>query len=138
MIEKNYRSAKEGEAGYRSGITAGTGEETGSDKTGSRPVRAFLVGVNLKDDPDFAYSLEELSSLEEACNMEVVGVETQNVSQINAGVYVGTGKVDEIKAAAHMLEADVVVFDNTLTPMQHKNLTEIIDRPVYDRTGLIL
>ena len=70
--------------------------------------------------------------------MEVVGVETQNVDQINTGVYVGTGKVDEIKAAAHMLEADVVIFDNTLSPMQLRNLKDIIERPILDRTNLIL
>ncbi len=85
-------------------------------------IKALLVGVNLKDDPDFETALKELESLAEACNMEVVGVETQNVDQINTGVYVGTGKVDEIKAAAHMLEADVVIFDNTLSPMQLRNL----------------
>ncbi|MBQ9156099.1 MAG: GTPase HflX [Eubacterium sp.] len=103
-----------------------------------RLTRALIVGVNLNSDPDFETSLSELESLAEACHMEVVGVETQNVSQINTGVYVGTGKVDEIKAVAHMLEADVVIFDNTLSPMQLRNLTEIIDRPVYDRTNLIL
>lgn len=102
------------------------------------PLKALLVGVNLNNDPDFDTSLEELGSLAEACGMEVIGVETQNVTQINTGVYVGTGKVDEIKALAHMLEADVVIFDNTLSPMQHRNLTDIIERTVYDRTGLIL
>ena len=50
--------------------------------------------------------------------MEVVGVETQNVSQINTGVYVGTGRVEEIKAVAHMMGAEVIIFDNTLSPMQ--------------------
>lgn len=102
------------------------------------PAKALLVGVNLNNDPDFETSLEELGSLAEACNMEVVGVETQNVSQINTGVYAGTGKVDEIKAVAHMLEAEVVVFDNTLSPIQLRNLTDIIERPVFDRTNLIL
>lgn len=102
------------------------------------PARALLVGVNLNNDPDFESSLSELGNLAEACDMEVVGVETQNVSQINTGVYVGSGKVDEIKAVAHMLEADVVIFDNTLSPMQLRNLTDIIERPIYDRTSLIL
>ena len=101
-------------------------------------IKALIVGVNLNSNPDFETSLSELQSLAEACQMEVVGVETQNVTQINTGVYVGTGKVDEIKAVAHMLEADVVVFDKTLSPMQLRNLTNIIERPVYDRTNLIL
>lgn len=101
-------------------------------------IKALLVGVNLNDDPDFENALKELESLAEACNMEVVGIETQNVSQINTGVYVGTGKVDEIKAAAHMTEAEVVIFDNTLSPMQLRNLKDIIERPILDRTNLIL
>ena len=42
-------------------------------------IKALLVGVNLKDNPDFETALKELESLAEACNMEVVGVETQNV-----------------------------------------------------------
>lgn len=101
-------------------------------------IKALLVGVNLNDDPDFENALKELESLAEACDMEVVGVETQNVSQINTGVYVGTGKVDEIKAVAHMLNANVVIFDNTLSPMQLRNLKDIIERPILDRTNLIL
>ena len=101
-------------------------------------IKALLVGVNLNDDPYFENALKELESLAEACDMEVVGVETQNVNQINTGVYVGTGKVDEIKAVAHMLSADVVIFDNTLSPMQLRNLKDIIERPILDRTNLIL
>ncbi len=101
-------------------------------------IKALLVGVNVKDDPDFETALKELESLAEACNMEVVGVETQNVDQINTGVYVGTGKVDEVKAAAHMLGVDVVIFDNTLSPMQLRNLKDIIEKPILDRTNLIL
>ena len=76
----------------------------------NQKMKALLVGVNLGNDPDFENALKELESLAEACNMEVVGVETQNISQVNTGVYVGTGKVDEIKALAHMLEAEVVII----------------------------
>ena len=85
--------------------------------------KALLVGVNLNNDPEFETALKELESLAEACDMEVVGVETQNVSQINTGVYVGTGRVEEVKAVVHMLEADVVIFDNTLSPVSYTHLT---------------
>ena len=100
--------------------------------------RVLLVGVNVNNDPDFESDLRELASLARACDMEVVGIETQNVAQVNTGVYVGKGKADEIKAVAHMLEADMVVFDNSLSPMQLRNLNEIMERPVIDRTNLIL
>lgn len=101
-------------------------------------MKALLVGVNVNNDPEFAAALAELESLAEACDMEVIGVETQNVSQINTGVYVGTGRVEEIKAVAHMMGADIVIFDNTLSPMQLRNLKDIIERPILDRTNLIL
>lgn len=101
-------------------------------------LKALLVGVNVGGDPDFEVALAELEALAEACEMEVVSVVTQNVDKVNTGVYVGTGKVEEIKAVAHMLEADVVVFDNSLSPMQLRNLKDIIERPVFDRTHLIL
>ena len=101
-------------------------------------MKVLLVGANVNHDPDFETSLAELALLAEACELEVVGVERQNVSQVNTGVFVGKGKVDEIKALAHMLEAEAVVFDNALSPMQQRNLSEIIERPVYDRTYLIL
>ncbi len=100
--------------------------------------KVLLVGVNLNNDPDFERNLEELASLAEACNMKVVGVERQNLDRPTTGVYVGTGKVDEIKAMAHMLDAEMVIFDNTLSPMQLRNLNEIIERPIIDRTHLIL
>ena len=100
--------------------------------------KVLLVGVNLNNDPDFERNLSELEALAEACQMEVAGVERQNLSQVNTGVYVGTGKVEEIKALAHMLEAEMVIFDNSLSPMQLRNLNEIIERPVLDRTNLIL
>ena len=52
----------------------------------NQKMKALLVGVNLGNDPDFENALKELESLAEACNMEVVGVETQNISQVNTGV----------------------------------------------------
>ncbi len=100
--------------------------------------KALLVGVNINNDPEFTAALKELSSLAEACDMEVVGIETQKVNQINTGVYVGTGRVEEIKAVAHMSGAEVVIFDNSLSPMQLRNLTDILERPILDRTHLIL
>ena len=59
--------------------------------------RVLLVGVNVNSDPDFESGLIELASLAQACDMEVVGIETQNVAQVNTGVYVGKGKVKRDK-----------------------------------------
>lgn len=100
--------------------------------------RAFLVGVNVNDDPDFERSMTELAELAKACQMEVVGKAVQNLPSVNQGFYVGTGKVEEIKAAASMLDADIVVFDNSLTPSQLRNLQDQLELTIMDRTNLIL
>ena len=100
--------------------------------------RALLVGVNLNNDDNFELSIKELESLAEACDMEVVGCATQNMENINTATYIGPGKIDEVRQAANMLEADIIIFDNGLTPIQLRNLQNELDRPVMDRTTLIL
>jgi len=100
--------------------------------------KAFLVGVNINGDPDYERSMAELSELAKACHMEVVGKAEQNLPSVNQAFYVGTGKVDEIKAAASMLGADIVIFDNSLTPSQLRNLQNRLELTIMDRTNLIL
>jgi GTP-binding protein HflX len=100
--------------------------------------KAFLVGVNLDSDPDFDQSMEELAELAKACQMEVVGRADQNLPSINQAFYVGTGKVEEIRAAAQMCEADIIIFDNSLTPSQLRNLQNKLEMTIMDRTNLIL
>lgn len=100
--------------------------------------RALLVGVNLNHDPEFAASMEELASLAKACDMEPVGIIEQNLDAVNQAFYIGTGKVEEVKEAAEALEADYLVFDNTLSPSQLRNLQREIAIPILDRTNLIL
>lgn len=100
--------------------------------------RALLVGVNLNNGEDYRLSLEELESLAQACDMEVVGVVEQNLPEIHKAFYIGTGKVDEVKEEAENQEADVIIFDNSLSPMQLRNLQDRIGIPVMDRSTLIL
>lgn len=98
--------------------------------------RAILVGVSLNDD---SYkSMEELDKLAEACDIEVVGILTQNLSRINVAQYIGTGKVKELKSLIKTAEADAVVFDDELSPTQIRNLESTLDVRVLDRTVLIL
>ena len=59
--------------------------------------RAIIVGVDLGTSDDFAESMEELEALAEACNMEVVCVVTQKMPAIHHSLYIGTGKVQEVK-----------------------------------------
>lgn len=100
--------------------------------------RAILVGVELDDADDFTYSMEELKNLAQACNMCVVGILTQKMDAVNKALYLGSGKVDELQELSQNLEADVIVFDNVLSPSQLRNLQQILGKPIMDRTALIL
>lgn len=100
--------------------------------------RAIIVGVDLGTDEDFAESMEELEALAEACNMEVVCIVTQKMPALHHSLYIGTGKVAEVREYVQNLEADVVIFGDTLTPSQLRNLQQELDTAVMDRTNLIL
>ena len=101
--------------------------------------RVVLVGLNLGErEEDFDRSMKELKSLAEACGKQTVGIITQNAETVNQAFYVGTGKVREIKELADLQEASEVVFDDALSPSQMRNLGKELDRPVIDRTNLIL
>ena len=100
--------------------------------------KALLVGVDTGEEADFERSMEELKSLAEACNMQVVGLVTQRMAAVNKALYVGSGKVEEIKEFAVECEADIIIFDNALSPSQIRNLQDLLDMPILDRTTLIL
>ena len=82
--------------------------------------------------------LEELIRLTESAGGMVVGTVTQNRSTIDAGMYIGSGKAEEIGRMAASRNADVIIYDNDLTPGQIRNLEKVIDRKVLDRSELIL
>jgi len=100
--------------------------------------RAIVVGVNLNKDNHFEYGLEELHNLAEALNVEVVGEVTQNLERAHPAHYVGKGKVDEIKAFFEETEANLVIFNDELSPSQIRNLEAALECKVIDRTMLIL
>ena len=78
---------------------------------------------------------EELKSLCEACHIEVIDVVIQKLEKINPATYIGKGKIEEIKLK---LQDEMVIFDDELTPLQVKNLTDLLETEVTDRTDLIL
>ncbi len=100
--------------------------------------RVLLVGANLNDGEDYLTSLEELGALAQACDMEVAGVTSQTLDAVHKAFYIGTGKVDEVKQMAQDLGADAIIFDNSLSPMQMRNLQERLEKPILDRSALIL
>lgn len=100
--------------------------------------KAILVGVNINSESDFEYSMEELANLAEACDVEVIGKVTQNLHRVNPSHYIGTGKIEEVSAFVKEADANLVIFNDELSPSQIRNLEADIDCKVIDRTILIL
>lgn len=100
--------------------------------------KALLVAVNVNNQKYFLNSVEELRNLTYACNMDVLDVVVQNLEDVNNATYIGTGKVKEIKEQAKDLKADLIIFNNELSPSQLRNLQKDSSLPILDRTGLIL
>lgn len=100
--------------------------------------RVLLVGVDTGEEEDFEASMEELKSLAEACNMQVAGIMTQRLENVNKAFYIGVGKVEEVRIFAGECEAALVIFEDTLSPSQLRNLQKELGMPVMDRTNLIL
>lgn len=102
--------------------------------------KALLVGsyTNEDNELDFNYSMEELKNLAESCNLNVVGQIIQKIKTITASTYIGTGKVEEIKEYVAVNEIEVVVMNDDLSPSQMRNIQELVECRVIDRTMLIL
>ena len=100
--------------------------------------RAILVGVNLNNDKNFDYSVEELKNLAEACSVEVADVLTQKLERVNSAHYIGSGKVEEVAHLVAKNDANLVIFNDELSPSQIRNLEHELQCKVIDRTILIL
>jgi len=100
--------------------------------------KAILVGANINNDPMMDYYMEELKNLTMASNVEVLYTITQQIKSVTARYYIGSGKVEEIKTFVDNLEADMVIFNNELSGSQIRNLEEVLEVRVVDRTLLII
>ena len=104
-----------------------------------RAEKAVLVGVLLPgSSADPRDPLGELASLCETAGAEVAARVTQHRTSIDPSTYIGSGKAEEIRKLARKHHADVVIFDNDMSPNQLKKLEEIIGRKILDRSELIL
>jgi GTP-binding protein HflX len=99
---------------------------------------AILVGVVLPDHAAEAEPLEELAGLATTAGAHVVGQLTQRRPAPDVTTYLGKGKVRELEQLAASTDADVVIFDNDLSPAQTRNLEQATGVKVIDRTELIL
>ena len=113
----------------------------------SNAERALLVGVGWKRAPRFPgmpageqgrVSLAELVELAKSAGAEIVGTVFQVRDSADSATLVGRGKLDEIRAEANAHQAPLIIFDSNLSPVQQRNIEELTERRVIDRTQLIL
>lgn len=105
--------------------------------------RAFLVGVEWRREDDLLSledSLTELTLLSETAGLDVVGEATQRLDSPNPKTFIGLGKVDEVKTLVEETQAEVVLFDEELSPRHLRELERSFGDSVrvLDRTALIL
>lgn len=109
------------------------------DREALNKEKVLIVGVELDDDEiDIDDSMDELESLVDAAGGVVVSRIVQRRHSIDPAYFIGRGKALEIKNYSEELEVDTVVFNDELSGAQLRNLEEIIDRKIVDRTNLIL
>ena len=100
--------------------------------------KVILVGVSEQDGDDAEDSVAELAELVRTAGAVVVGTLIQKRELMHPGTYVGTGKVAEIAAMIAERGATGIVCDDELSPAQLKNLEQMLDTKVMDRTLIIL
>lgn len=102
-------------------------------------MKAILVGITTKQDRyDIAYSLNELKNLAETLDIEVVFQISQSLDKPNSKTYIGSGKINELIIAIQAYEANLVIFNDELSPSQLRNNQELLKTEVMDRSYLIL
>lgn len=97
----------------------------------------IICGADLNQ-PDFDYTMQELANLAEACDMEVKDTVIQKLERPVSASYVGRGKAEEIKTKGKVHDAKILIVNDELTPMQIRNLGDLTDMKIIDRTALIL
>lgn len=105
--------------------------------------RAFLVGVELRQSGGYLSigdSLSELGLLADTAGLDIVGQTSQRLETPNPKTFIGAGKVEEVKALIEEYQADIVLFDEELSPRHLRELEQIFGDKirVLDRTALIL
>jgi GTP-binding protein HflX len=126
----------------REGITQMDNKNAWRWEQGGPDERAVLVGVHLPHvyDGDLGgrADIEELARLVETAGGRVIDRLEQRLKRPNSRVFLGRGKLEELKDLVTVRDANLVVFDNELSPAQGRNLEKELDVNVIDRTELIL
>ncbi|WP_058834218.1 ribosome rescue GTPase HflX [Luteimonas abyssi] len=98
---------------------------------------ALLIQPHAGGPPDEG-ALEEFGELARSAGARVAHVLTARIDKPNPATLIGSGKLEEVKAAADAVGADLILVNHTLSPGQERNLEKLLERRVVDRTGLIL
>ena len=96
--------------------------------------RFLLVGVSEQDGDDAKDSIEELKALAETAGAQSVGILIQNRERMHPATYVGKGKIEEIRELLFKTDADGIICDDELSPAQLRNLSDLLETKVMDRT----
>src|SRR5688500_18771021 len=153
MVERRYRSRM----GWAAGMAADATEaQPAADDYGSGAERAILVGADLRHPgvrgrTDQASrrraagatlspedSMAELEELARTAGAEVAGRLMQKLDHPDPATFLGKGKVEELRDLVAEQRADLVIFDEELTPSQQRNLENALKIKIVDRTALIL
>jgi len=117
-------------------------KQTIHDVAGAADDKAVLVSLvtpQLKRSEALAaYSLQELIKLAETAGVQVLATLTQNKESVDTRLFIGKGKVEELKAMLQELDANTAIFDQELSGAQVRNLEAALDVKIIDRTQLIL
>jgi GTP-binding protein HflX len=100
--------------------------------------KVILVGLETPNDPDGLVLLKELGRLADTAGAQVVDQILQKRLQPDSSFFIGRGKAEELRERCAVFEADLVIFNDELTPVQVRNLEQILNCRVLDRTNLIL
>ncbi len=100
--------------------------------------RVILFGLQKRDGDDAADSIAELADLVHTAGATVCSVLLQRADRPHTATYLGTGKVQELRELVITYDATGVVCDDELSPAQMRNLTDLLDTKVMDRTLIIL
>ena len=116
------------------------GERAGDHTSVAGPERVALVGLvsGRAGRLDAEQSLEELAGLAAAAGARVTLRVLQERARPHAATFLGSGKIQELAESCVAAGIDLIVFDNELTPSQLRQISEVVERKVLDRTHLIL
>ena len=102
--------------------------------------RAILVGIinQKQDEVKIKEFMDELAFLAETAGVSPIKRFTQQLSRPDSGTFIGKGKAEEIKLFVDKNNIDIIIFDDEISPSQQRNLENLFEKKVLDRTGLIL